>query len=152
MKLQSSKKYLPSFIPQRWIRVMGRWTVAITFHWSAVSFPRAAVPQFRGAGLIHDGSSVRVMSSHTASRMSLPSTSLVSVPGPGFLGRGIFDSLFRVTLASPPISEGWNVPIRLAVRPWLLWSPYHQDSSNNTYSAKSPPSSARELIYRSCIR
>ena len=101
MKLQSRRNFLPFSSPQRRTRVMGRWTVATTFHWSAVNFPRVAVPQFLGAGLIHDGSSVRVMSSHTASKMFFPRTSL----GPRLTGRGMFDSLFDIRSANPQISD-----------------------------------------------
>jgi len=152
MKLQSRRKYLPSFFPQSRMRVTGRWTVATTFHWSAVSFPRVVVPQFRGAALIHDGSSVRDISSHTASMMSLPSTSLGSVLGPCSLGQGIFNSLWEHVSGFTNAGRGRTVPIRLTVRPYLPWFPAHQDPLNDTCSSIRPLSSVREMTFRSCTR
>src|ERR1700761_2451777 len=75
-----------SSLPHSLINIMGRWTVQITLQLFALSLPRAAVPQFDGAFVTQDGSSVRAMSAQTASMTSLPSTA-------PFLGWSIFSLL-----------------------------------------------------------
>jgi len=60
--------------PQSLINVIGRWMVQMTLQLFALNLPCATVPQFKGAFVTQDGSSVRVMSAQIASITSLPST------------------------------------------------------------------------------
>src|ERR1700761_7641601 len=59
-------------IPHSQIKVMGRWMVQMTCQLFALSFPHDSVPQSEGTSVTQDRSSVRAMSSQTASMMSLP--------------------------------------------------------------------------------
>ncbi len=68
--------------PQSLINVIGRWMVQTTLQLFALSLPRAAVPQFEGAFVTQDRSSVRAMSAQIASITSLPSTA--PLPGETF--------------------------------------------------------------------
>lgn len=85
MKLCSMSTYRGVPSDHNAMRDMGRWIVYNTLHWSALSFPRSVVPQFRGAGLTHDGKVVLCMSPLMKSRTSAPKTgALVSIStGPG---------------------------------------------------------------------